>query len=115
MKIENAIVAVEKELKEAAEDTGGENIKDTDQLLDKSEKGELKQVENAATKEQTKEQTNEQKNGETAKPEKLFSKIKPPPTFDAFLRYVIVFGLIMFYFYLADYKKVSMDVFAKLF
>jgi hypothetical protein len=37
---------------------------------------------------------------------KLFTPVKPPPTFDEFLRCLVVLGVIMFYFYLGDYAKV---------
>ncbi|XP_022088912.1 protein REDUCED WALL ACETYLATION 2-like [Acanthaster planci] len=33
-----------------------------------------------------------------------FSKVKPPPTFDEFLKFCAMFGLIMLFFYLCDYK-----------
>ncbi|XP_038051830.1 protein REDUCED WALL ACETYLATION 2-like [Patiria miniata] len=35
---------------------------------------------------------------------KTFSKVKPPPTFDEFLKYCAVFGLIMIFFYVCDYQ-----------
>ena len=106
MKVESVIVAVEKELKEAANDEDNETPKDTDDLLQKSEKekkdaDEIERQKNAVNDDvKVHKEQSQLKNG------KLFSKVKPSPTFDAFLGYIIVFGLIMFYFYLTDYRKV---------
>ena len=36
-----------------------------------------------------------------------FSKVRPPPTIDEFLQSLIIFGIIMIYFYLCEYRKVS--------
>ena len=36
-----------------------------------------------------------------------FSAILPPPTLDQFLQQIIILGVIMIYFYLCDYRKVS--------
>ncbi|XP_013418784.1 protein REDUCED WALL ACETYLATION 2 [Lingula anatina] len=38
--------------------------------------------------------------------DKTFTSVKPPCSFDDFLKYVMVFGAIMMYFYLCDYRKV---------
>lgn len=37
---------------------------------------------------------------------KTFSVVRPPPTIGTFLKHVVLFGLIMFYFYLCDYRKI---------
>ena len=103
VKTESVALTVEKELKAAAQDVDKNSIKITDQLLDKSQ-NEIS-VKNAAQEDSGKSMGKVRSNG-FQKSEKLFSKVKPPPTFDAFLGYVLVFGLIMYYFYLTDYRKV---------
>ncbi|XP_066269394.1 uncharacterized protein [Branchiostoma lanceolatum] len=41
-----------------------------------------------------------------AEKERNFSKVKPPPSFDDLLKYLIVFGGILLYFYLCDYDHI---------
>ena len=36
-----------------------------------------------------------------------FTSVKPPPSFDELLQAILVFGMIMIFFYLCDYRKVS--------
>lgn len=43
---------------------------------------------------------------EAAATKQNFSAIIPPPSFDQFLQQIILLGVIMFYFYLCDYRKV---------
>ena len=98
IKVGSVVLTVEKELKEAAQDT--------EQLLDKSQNETT--AKNATREDSGKgiEQTAKIQSNGCQKSEKLFTKVKPPPSFEAFLGYVIVFGLIMYYFYLTDYRKV---------
>ena len=42
----------------------------------------------------------------TTKDVKTFTPPKPPPTFDEFLRCLVILGVIMIYFYAGDYAKV---------
>ena len=44
------------------------------------------------------------KNGD--KTVRNFSAVKPPPTIDELLQAILVFGMIMIFFYLCDYRKV---------
>jgi hypothetical protein len=37
---------------------------------------------------------------------KTFSSVRPPPPLDVFLKHVCIFGLLLFFFYLCDYRKV---------
>ena len=106
VKIESVVLTVEKELKEAAQDVNKETIKNTDQLLDNSQN--VNTAKNATREDCGKsiEQTANKQSNRCQKSEKLFTKVKPPPSFDVFLGYVIVFGLIMYYFFLTDYRKV---------
>ena len=47
--------------------------------------------------------------GEAA-PAKSFTTQAAPPTFDQFLLYVMALGVIMFFFYLCDYRKVTIII-----
>ncbi len=51
-----------------------------------------------------KQTKDEQLKGDIDKKATSFSKVKPPPTFDQFLWYCAMFGLIMMVFYVCDYK-----------
>ena len=97
---------MEKGLKEAAKDVETEAIENTDQLLGKNQNETTTKNATQEDSEKSIEQADKVLSKGCKKSEKLFSKVKPPPTFDAFLGYVIVFGLIMYYFYLTDYRKV---------
>ncbi|XP_019637020.1 PREDICTED: protein REDUCED WALL ACETYLATION 4-like [Branchiostoma belcheri] len=41
-----------------------------------------------------------------AEQERNFSKLKPPPSFDNLMKYLVVFGGILLYFYLCDYDHI---------
>ncbi|KAL4217841.1 N-acetylneuraminate 9-O-acetyltransferase [Mactra antiquata] len=51
---------------------------------------------------------NKQENSktETENETKRFCSVRPPPSTESFLKNVSIFGLIMFYFYLCDYRKI---------
>lgn len=53
------------------------------------------------------------KEGENEKQKevKTFSTLRPPPTFGVFLKHVSLFGLLLFFFYLCDYRKVCKTCF----
>ena len=97
---------MEKQLKVAADDEDNETANNTDTLLQESEKGEINQNKSQKISLDIKIPSETSQGKRLEKSGKLFSKVKPPPTFNAFLGYMILFGLIMFYFYLTDYRKV---------
>jgi len=43
----------------------------------------------------------------TTSVKQTFSAVIPPPSFEQFLLQIIVLGVVMFYFYLCDYRKVT--------
>lgn len=45
-----------------------------------------------------------------SKPEKTQSSVKPSPGLDEFLQNVLVFGIVLVYFFLCDYRKVGNHV-----
>ncbi len=77
-----------------------EQHKGAEKLLENVDNDEKNETQNASSSKQEKEE-------EILKVKKLFSQAKPPPSFEAFLGYVVIFGLILFYFFLADYRKVK--------
>ena len=111
VKLESVVVAVEKQLEEAADDEENETANNTDTLPQGSEKGEINQNRSQKKSLDIKIPSETSQGKSQEKSGKLFSKVKPPPTFNAFLGYMIVFGLIMFYFYLTDYRKVIHESF----
>lgn len=68
---------------------------------------------------EAKKEQNEEKTGENVKASesmrgdenvKVFSAVRPKPSVHVFLKHVSVFGLILFYFYLCDYRKASNSI-----
>ncbi|XP_070555355.1 uncharacterized protein [Ptychodera flava] len=87
-KIEKAIINAEKENVEMEQ----ENIS-AKNLTEKDESKPEKKAEDSKNKNASKERA-------------AFTSFKPPPSFDQFLYYLIIFGGIMFYFYLCDYQHI---------
>ena len=80
-----------KELPNKTEQKSGDLEKPTD--------GEHTKVEIQDDAEKALEKTNKEN-------EKTFSKFKPPPNVEEVLKYVVIMGAIMYFFYLCDYLKV---------
>ncbi|XP_045182242.2 uncharacterized protein LOC123540969 [Mercenaria mercenaria] len=98
----DAVSVSEKEKLLTLEDKSGQQI--TDSVANKPKNDQVVDVEKGTNI----VATNEGNSGNTEKQSdvKTFSTVRPPPTTELFLKHVCLFGLLLFFFYLCDYRKV---------